>query len=94
MLGKSNTMTRAQAVKEADSRILQRDSYLADVLAEGTHVRAVVPRGAADSAENIRAVVMADGDNVNQVPSRRRIQNSPARPRERRQGFRIRLPRE
>ena len=33
MLGKSNTMTRAQAVKEADSRILQRDSYLADVLA-------------------------------------------------------------
>ena len=39
--------------------------YLADRLAEGTSIRAVVPRGAADSSEQIRAVVPADGENVN-----------------------------
>ena len=69
MLGSSNSMTRAQAVKEADTRISQRDSYLANVLAAGTHIQAVVPRGAADSAEDIRAVISADDTNVNQVPS-------------------------
>jgi hypothetical protein len=77
MLGKSNSMTRAQAVKEADSKLSQRDAYLADVLADGTHVKAVVPRGAAESAQDIRAVISADGTNINQVPSWRRIQNSP-----------------
>jgi hypothetical protein len=73
MLGASNSMTRAQAVREADTKIIRRDAYLADVLAEGTHVQAVVPRGAAEAAEDIRAVISADGTNVNRVPSRRHM---------------------
>ena len=77
MLGASNSMTRAQAVREADTKIIQRDAYLADVLVQGTHIQAVVPRGAADSAQDIRAVISADGTNMNQVPSRCHIQNSP-----------------
>jgi hypothetical protein len=79
LLGASNSMTRAQAVREADTRISQRDAYLANVLAQGTHIQAVVPRGAAEAAEDIRAVILADGTNVNQVPFRCHIQNSRAR---------------
>jgi hypothetical protein len=57
-------MTRAQAIREADTRIVQRDAYLADVLAQGTHIQAVVPRGAAEAAQDIRAVISADGINI------------------------------
>jgi hypothetical protein len=64
-------MTRAQAVKEADTKIIQRDAYLADVLAQGTHIQAVVPKEAAEAAQDIGAVISADGTNVNQVHSRR-----------------------
>ena len=79
LLGASNSMTRAQAVREADTRISQRDAYLANVLAQGTHIQAVVPRGAAEAAEDIHAVILADGTNVNQVPSRRHTKYSRAR---------------
>jgi hypothetical protein len=34
-------------------------------LADGTSIRAVVPKGATDSAESIRAVILANGENVN-----------------------------
>ena len=52
-------------IREAGIRLQERDRYLADVLAEGTHVQAVVPRGAADSAQDIRAVISADDVNIN-----------------------------
>lgn len=65
MLGSSNSLTRSQAVKQADSRLQERDRYLADVLAQGTHVQMVVPKGAADSAADIRAVISADEVNIN-----------------------------
>ncbi len=65
ILGSSNKITRSQAVQEADIKTDMRAKYLADVLAEGTHVKAVVPRGAADSSADISAVISADDRNVN-----------------------------
>lgn len=67
MLGSSNTITRSQAVRQADIQTDMRDQYLADVLAEGTHIKLVVPRGAADNSSDIRAVIMADNLNVNRA---------------------------
>jgi hypothetical protein len=65
LLAKSNKMTKAQAVIEADTKYHDRDRYLAGVLAEGTHIKAVVPRGAAENATDTRAVILADDVNVN-----------------------------
>jgi len=64
-LGEHNDMTRSELAEEVDRRHGALNQYLADHLAEGTSIRAVVPRGAADSSEQIRAVVLADGENVN-----------------------------
>ncbi len=66
IIGEHNKMTRAEAAGEVDRRRGQLRQYLADNLS-GESVRLVVPKGAADHAENIRAVVMAGGSNVNQV---------------------------
>jgi len=44
-LGRSNKITKDEAVIEADTRRAERDLYLADVLAQGTHVTMVVPKG-------------------------------------------------
>ncbi len=66
IIGEQNKLTRAEAAKEVDRRRGDLRQYLADTLS-GESVHLVVPKGAAENAENIRAVVMAGGTNVNQV---------------------------
>jgi hypothetical protein len=61
----ANRVTRSRAVKAADARRNQRDRYLADVLAAGTHVQVVIPQGAADNSTDIRAVILAGHENIN-----------------------------
>jgi hypothetical protein len=64
-LGKSNSMTRAQAAGLADNKLRERDTYLSTALAEGTHVNLTAARGAADNSQHARAVFEADGVNIN-----------------------------
>jgi len=64
-LGKSNDMTRAQAAGLADNKLRERDAYLSTALAEGTRVNLTVARGAADNSQRVRAVIEADGVNIN-----------------------------
>jgi hypothetical protein len=64
-LGKSNQMTRAQAAGLAENKLRERDNYLATALAEGTRVNLTVARGAADNSQHARAVIEADGANIN-----------------------------
>jgi len=64
-LGKSNSMTRAQAAGLADNKLRERDAYLSTALAEGTRVNLTVARGAADNSQHTRAVIEADGVNIN-----------------------------
>ena len=66
IIGEQNNLTRAEAAGEVDRRRGQLRQYLTDNLS-GEAVRLVVPKGAAENAENIRAVVMAGGTNINQV---------------------------
>jgi hypothetical protein len=65
LLGQSNSITRAEAATIADTRLKERDQYLSSVLATGTKVNLTVGRGAADNSENVRAVIEADGININ-----------------------------
>ena len=65
-LGRSNSMTRAQAAQAADTKLQERDTYLSSALAEGTRVNLTVGRGAADNSQQVRAVIEADGVNINQ----------------------------
>jgi hypothetical protein len=64
-LGKSNNMIRAQAAGLADNKLRERDVYLSTALAEGTRVNLTVARGAADNSQHARAVIEADGVNIN-----------------------------
>jgi hypothetical protein len=64
-LGKSNSMTRAQAAGIADTKLRERDNYLFTALAEGTRVNLTVARGAADNSQHARAVIEAGGVNIN-----------------------------
>jgi hypothetical protein len=64
-LDKSNAMTRAEAAGLADTKLRERDNYLATALAEGTRVNLTVARGAADNSQHARAVIEADGVNIN-----------------------------
>jgi hypothetical protein len=59
-LGEHNSLTRSERAEEVGCRHGALNQYLADHLAEGTSIRAIVPKGAADSSEQIRAVVLAD----------------------------------
>jgi len=65
MLGRSNEMIKAAPAREADSKLKERDRYLAETLAQGVHIKAVIPKGAAENATDIQAVISADGSNVN-----------------------------
>jgi hypothetical protein len=64
-LGKSNSMTRAEAAGLADNKLRERDVYLSTALAEGTRVNLTVARGAADNSQSVRAVIDAGGTNIN-----------------------------
>jgi hypothetical protein len=66
MLGKQNSLTRSDAAQLADSKLKQRDQWLSDTLAAGTHVKLTVPKGAAENAQQIQAVIQTDSGNVNQ----------------------------
>ena len=65
VLGEHSRMVRAQAAQEAEAKRTQMRTYLADVLAEGTHVQVVTPKGAADNSEDISAVILAGHTNIN-----------------------------
>jgi hypothetical protein len=65
MLGASNSMTRAEASRVADSKLRERDDYLSSALAAGTRVSLTVGRGAAENSQQVRAVIEADGVNIN-----------------------------
>lgn len=64
-LGKSNQLTKAQAASISEGKLDERDRYLADALAEGTHVSLTVARGTAENSQRVRAVFEADGVNIN-----------------------------
>lgn len=64
-LGQSNSITRAEAARSADSKLRERDQYLSTVLSTGTKVNLTVGRGAADNSQNVRAVFETDGININ-----------------------------
>ncbi len=65
ILGASNKITKAQAVRQADLKAKERAAFISKSLAEGTHIHAVIPRGAAESSSEIRAVISAGGNNIN-----------------------------
>jgi hypothetical protein len=58
-------MTRAEAAGLADNKLPERDTYLSGVLSAGTKVNLTVARGAAANSLHARAVVEADGVNIN-----------------------------
>jgi hypothetical protein len=60
IIGEQNNLTRAEAAQEVDRRRGGLRQYLVDNLS-GESVRMVVPQGAAENAEEIRAVIMAGG---------------------------------
>jgi hypothetical protein len=64
-LGSKNAMTRAEAAGLADNKLRERDVYLSTALAEGTRVNLTVAHGAADNSQSVRAVIEADGVNIN-----------------------------
>jgi hypothetical protein len=66
ILGEHNNMTRSQVAEEVDHRRGSLAEYLSDVMAKGTSIRAVVPKGASSNSESIQAVILAGGHNVNQ----------------------------
>jgi hypothetical protein len=54
-------MTRSEVAEEVDRRRLDMRDYLNKAFADG-QARLVIPKGAADSAEQIRAVILANGE--------------------------------
>jgi hypothetical protein len=68
ILGENNTLTRSEVAAEVDRRREGLREYLNNAFADG-EARLVIPKGAAQSAEQIRAVILANGENVNQVSS-------------------------
>ena len=64
ILGEHNNMTRSKVAEEVDQRRLDMRDYLNKAFADG-QARLVIPKGAADSAEQIRAVILANGENIN-----------------------------
>ena len=66
ILGEHNNMTRSEVAEEVDRRRLDMRDYLNKAFADG-QARLVIPKGAADSAEQIRAVILANGENINRL---------------------------
>jgi hypothetical protein len=64
ILGEQNAMTRSEVATEVDRRRGDLQQYL-NGFACGD-ARLVIPKGAANSAETVRAVILADGENLNQ----------------------------
>ena len=64
ILGEHNNMTRSEVAEEVDRRRLDMRNYLNKAFAGG-EARLVIPKGAAQSSELIRAVILANGENIN-----------------------------
>jgi hypothetical protein len=65
ILGENNNLTRSEVAAEVDTRRGALQEYLANTFTSGDTARLVIPKGAAASSEQIRAVVLANGENVN-----------------------------
>jgi hypothetical protein len=65
-LSEQNDLNRTQLAKAVDQRRTSLASYFSNVLPGGTNVRLTIPKGGT-SLESSRAVVEADGENVNQA---------------------------
>jgi hypothetical protein len=65
ILGENNNMTGSEVAAEVDARRGALQEYLSSTFTSGDTARLVIPKGAAAAAEQIRAVVLADGENVN-----------------------------
>ena len=63
ILGEHNNMTRSEVAEEVDRRRLDMRNYLNQAFAGGEARRH--PEGAAQSSELIRAVILANGENIN-----------------------------
>ncbi len=64
ILGENNNMTRSEVAAEVDRRRGSLQEYPSKAFADGD-ARLVIPKGAAESAEQIRAVILANGENIN-----------------------------
>ena len=67
IIGEHNDMTRADVAAEIGNRRQNMHQFLLDTMGPGTSVKLTIPEGAADSSEQVRAVVNADGTNVNRA---------------------------
>jgi hypothetical protein len=65
ILGENNNLTRSEVAAEVDTRRGALQEYLSSTFTSGDTARLVIPKGAAASSEQIRAVVLANGENVN-----------------------------
>ncbi|HEY3705031.1 MAG TPA: hypothetical protein VGL22_08220, partial [Terracidiphilus sp.] len=66
LLGEQNDLTREAVSQQVDLRRSDLTKYLSSTLSQGTSIRAVVPKGSPQNAENVSAVILAGGDNINQ----------------------------
>ena len=65
ILGENNNLTRSEVAAEVDARRSELQDYLSRTFTSGGTARLVIPKGAAAASEQIRAVVLANGENVN-----------------------------
>jgi hypothetical protein len=65
ILGENNNLTRSEVAAEVDARRGALQDYLSSTFTSGDTARLVIPKGAAAASEQIRAVVLANGENVN-----------------------------
>jgi hypothetical protein len=65
ILGENNNLTRSEVAAEVDARRGALQEYLSSTFTSGDTARLVIPKGAAAATEQIRAVVLANGENVN-----------------------------
>lgn len=65
-LGEHNSLTKDQVVSEVDDRRERLHAFLDDSLSPGTRVHVTTRLGAPEHSEDMRAVVEADGEIINQ----------------------------
>jgi hypothetical protein len=65
-LGAENDLNRSQVARQVEQKQQQLQQYFSETLSSGTRVKLTVPLGSSEHAEDIRAVVDANGRNVNQ----------------------------
>jgi hypothetical protein len=66
ILGENNSLTSEQVAREVDQRRSSMFGYLDDALSPGTHVHVTTRLGAPEHSEDMRSVIEADGEIINQ----------------------------